>query len=101
MNIDMIEVTENNISFVIMPKQRKVLINDKYYDIEEKKIKEFLDIIRNWNHEYRDNTHMDGNMFSVNIYYNGKVDKISGVRDVPLNYAAFSEFVRSIVYDRR
>ena len=101
MNIDMIEVTENNISFIIFPKKGKYLFNDKYYDIEEKKIKELLDIIRNWHHEYSDKTYMGGNMFSINIYYNGKVDKMSGVRGVPTNYAAFSQFVRSIVYDRR
>ena len=101
MNIDMIEVVENNVSFVILPKKGKVLVDNACFDIEEKKIKELLDIIRNWDHEYNDGSYMDGNMFSVSVYYNGKVDKMRGVRGGPINYEAFSQFVRSIVYGRR
>ena len=100
MNIDMIEVVENSIKFIIFPKKEKVLISDKYYPIKKEKVEDLIRIIRTWDNEYNDLRHFDGNYFEVNIYYDGKVDKVRGVRGEPANYQEFIDFVRSI-YDGR
>ncbi len=100
MNIDMIEVIENNNKFIIVPNKEIVLIDNKCYPIKNEKIKEFIRIIRNWNHEYIDNRYYDGNYFEVNVYYDGKVDRMRGFRGMPNNYQEFVDFVRSI-YDAR
>lgn len=100
MNIDMIEVMENDIKFIIFPKKEKVLIGDKYYPITMKEIEKLIRIIRNWYSNYNDNSYFDGNIFSVSVHHDGKVDKFRGIRGVPSNYQEFIEFVRDI-YDRR
>lgn len=99
-DIDMIEVRENDINFIIFPKKEQVLIDNNYYPITEKEIGDFVRIIRIWDNQYMDNSYFDGNRFNVNVYYDGKVDKMSGIRGIPSNYEAFTKFVRSI-YDRR
>ena len=100
MNIDKIEITENNISFVILPSEKKVYLEGKYYDITESEIDNLIRIIRTWDSEYVNNDYFDGNRFRINIYYEGKVDCIKGVRGYPDNYEEFTKFVRSI-YERR
>lgn len=100
MDIEMIEISENNIGFVIYPKEEKVLIKEKYYHIDQSEIDDFMRIIKAWKHEYINNSYFDGGSFSIAIYHDGKVDKIRGIRDYPDNYAEFSNFVRRI-YERR
>ena len=100
MNIDKIEVSENNIYFVIYPKKKEVVINGETSIIEEEKINELIRIVRTWNHEYYDSGYTDGNRFEVIIHYNGKEDVMRGVRGLPENYESFSSLVRSI-YGRR
>ena len=100
MNIDMIEVMENDIKFVIFPKKRELLLENKYYPITDEEIENFIRIIRNWNHEYDDDSYLDGNMFAVSVHYDGKVDRMRGIRGMPRNYQEFADFVRNI-YDRR
>ncbi len=99
MNIDKIEVSENNISFVIYPKKNVVIINNKEYNIETKTIEDLIKIISIWDHEYYDSSYMDGNTFEVVVYSNEK-DIFRGIRGVPRNYDSFSKLVWSI-YDRR
>ena len=98
MDIDMIEVMENNIKFVIFPKKGKVLIEGNYYPIEEEKINKLIRIISTWDSEYS-GLGLDGNKFEVSIYYEGKVDRMRGMRGMPSNYEEFVNYVRSI-YDR-
>lgn len=100
MNIDMIEVMENDIKFIIFPKKKQVLIDNKYYPITEEEIENLIRITRNWNHEYSDYSYLDGNIFAVSIHYDGKVDRMRGIRGMPSNYQEFANFVRSI-YDGR
>ncbi len=99
MNIDKIEVMENGKNFIILPKIKKVLINDITKDIDEERIKDFIRIIRTWKSEYY-SPGIDGNKFEINVYYDGKIDTIRGNRGVPNNYEEFSDFIRSI-YDNR
>lgn len=99
MNIDMIDVIENEIKFVIFPKKEKVLIEGDYYPIERKKIDELIRIICLWDNEYTSQDSLDGNYFEVNVYYDGKVDRMRGRRGIPKNYEEFANYVRSI-YDR-
>lgn len=96
MNIDMIEVIENNIKFVIFPKKEKVLIKGNYYPISKEKIDELIRIIRTWDSEYDTSGYLDGNYFEVNVYYDGKVDRMRGKRGMPNNYEEFANYVRSI-----
>ena len=96
MDIDMIEVIENEIKFVIFPKKGKVLIDGNYYPIEEEKIEELISIICLWDSEYTTQGGLDGNYFEVNVYYDGKVDRMRGRRGMPKNYEEFANYVRSI-----
>lgn len=100
MNIDKIEVYNNGKSFVMFPKENKVLLLDKFISITEEEIKEFLRIIRTWKNEYINNSYSDGIMFNVKVHYDGKIDEMKGIRDVPDNYEEFNQYVGKI-YDRR
>ncbi len=99
MKIDMIEVMENNRHFIIFPKKEKVLIDDEYYPIEKEKIENLIKIICAWDNDYVSSESLDGNYFEVSVYYDGKVDRMRGMRGIPSNYEEFVNYVRSI-YDR-
>lgn len=96
MNIDMIEVIENNLRFIIYPKKKQVLINNAYYPITEEKIQELISIISTWDNEYGASRQIDGNYFEVNVHYDGKIDTMRGIRGMPKNYEKFANYVRSI-----
>ena len=99
MNIDMIEVIENNIKLFVYPKENKVLIDDHYYPVNYEKIERLISIISTWDSEYNASGYQDGNYFEINIYYDGKIDKICGVRGAPSNYKEFTDWVMDY-YDR-
>lgn len=100
MNIDKIEVSENDISFVIYPNDNIVVIKGKKYNIDTEIIEEFIRTIRLWKNEYYDSSYKDGNKFEVAVYSNNKKTLIIGNRNVPDNYDSFSRIVRCI-YGRR
>ena len=95
-NIDKITIFNNNDYLEIYPKEHKVICEDKTLTIEDETIKELIKTIRSWNHEYYDGSYLDGPMFEVKVYSEGRVDTFKGVRALPENYSYFSELIRSI-----
>ena len=92
-NVDKIEIYNNEKSFIIYPKENKLLKEENIYYIEEKEIEELIKIIRTWKNNYIDNSYNDGVIFYVRVYYEGK-------RAVPNNYEEFDLYVKRI-YDKR
>ena len=100
MNIDKIEVSENDISFVLYPKEETILIGEKKYKIDSQLIEKLIRIISVWDNEYYDSSYMDGNIFEVVVYSNNKKTIKRGIRGIPKNYEAFSSLVRGMYYGR-
>lgn len=100
MNIDKIDIYNNGISVIIYPKEKKLFKENKKYNITESEILDFLRIIRTWQNKYEDNQKKDGIIFSIKIYYDGKIDEMKGRRALPDNYKEFDAYVKKI-YDRR
>lgn len=100
MNIDRIDITEKNNLIVILPKQNKLIIEERTKDISDEKIEDLIRIIRTWNKEYFNSKLMDGEKFEITIYSDGKEDTIRGIIGLPNNYEEFSKYIRSL-YDIR
>lgn len=95
-NIDKITILTNDSYMEILPKTHEVYTDDKVLSIDDETIKELIRTIRGWNHEYYDSSYLDGPMFEVKVYSEGRVDTFKGMRSLPENYSYFSELVRRI-----
>ena len=96
MNIDKIHILINDIELSIYPKTNKLIRHNEEVNITDEKIDDLIRIIRGWKSNYYSDKGFDGNMFTIEILSNGKLDTIKGIRKLPDNFDEFKKFVRDL-----
>ena len=100
-NVDYIKISTFNVyertTIHIGIKEKQVFINEQRKDINDNKINELFNIIREWKDMYYGGV-LDAEKFSIKLISNNQIVKqYSGSGDYPYNYNEFKNWISDII----